>query len=952
MPDGDDLRQIFAQANQQSAEFMRQAREQARQQLEVQRYHISQSFGQAGMGQDFPPSGTPAGRLLDTINTLVRQGAVAGGGAVAGIAGGAWGAGMGQMGALGGMMGQAAVAPLDLGGRMFTDTQRRMSFFQTAATALGVGFARQRLDMTSTQAAQMANEELGARGRAGFARGTFGVANVATFGVGGYLSRLWGVEQEWQGREALVAGLQEQMRYVRRGALEAAGIGGAAGAFPTGVTREQARTWAGNLGTDVYSPMQQQYGITGREISVIQARAMGTMGRQGIENLFKSGTLNTGEVGRQMRGVVETQQILNMTDEEATQFWNMVGQMHGTADRISRLARQAKGMGAGLGLQTRETMQTMLEFERVGVQTGMGADRARSMAENYTQTLYENYRRGGISAEQMMMYGGDTPEAGLRFQTQARYQQNMQMWAGGAGMMGMGVLARNRGAWGRLVSGRMGFMETMGAVGAEYARDPFAGLSARFDPAVHQTIGSSADRAIWQTVQQLPVIGTNKEAVRLQRLARFQKETGYTDLQARTHDIQFAGELEIAKTMVGGDEAAARDLSSVYSALTGTGAAGLAASRLGEGSVWTAAKRLYDVNIAAGKGKFDPSKSIADLVSSVSETLPEAAAGDVAARVKNLGRRGGGDPIAALEEAARVTVAEAQRRGRTVGSEMLNRMFLFGQSSGLAAATERFGSELLSFDEKGNLVVARSGAAERVGERARISDLGNAPDEVEVRQRIATAASAWWDASRYQGSTVKQKWAERFMKELQSAPSDINAFAQRLVFEQGAGLASTLFKGFKAGERPMEQLMGRVAQMDLDAQAMGKVSQYGLSESMGLFSQIYAMKDNRIALQEGGVVTQALAKSLGPERLASALNIAVGEAQSLLETPDKADALYKMLGNKDTAARLFNSLWDSVDKAKFNQLGATIGNALFVNVVNVEELGGKVKPVDGANEKD
>lgn len=640
MPDGDDIRNLVNQARMQNQEFMMQARQQMVQQLEAQRYQIAQSAGPAGAaavtGMGYPQAGSPAGRLLETITTLVQRGA----GTVGGVGAAAWGAGMGLTASAGQIAGAGGAfmavpgtpyGPMGIGGGMLSPTaQTQMTAWQSLFTAygghlpFGLGkFAAQRMDMTREQARMMSQEELGSRMTGGWRRGVFGAANVATLGLVGLRARVTGTEMDFWRQEDIARDIQSRFRYLTAGALEEAGAGGFAGPFATGISRQGARAF-----TQAYSRqmgfLQREMGMTAEEVAVVGGRAMGTMGRAGIEQLFRRGGAEAvfAETGRQARAVRDIQQTLHLSEQEAQQFFDTIGQMHGTAERIAGIARGVRGMAGRLGLSTREIMDPLLQFERTGMQMGIGRGRGRAVAEQYIETLYGQFRRGGISAEQMMMYGGNTPEEALRLQAQTRFQQNLAMWAGGRGLMGVGVLAQDPGAWNRFMGGGAGITDIFGAVGGRMARDPYAALRARFDPRIAERMGMTAERAAYMLAQQATRTMTwlgdaDRQAL---TLSRFSAISGLNDQEARTRAEQWQGEQfvsrQVARRMAfeGDENRHTQGIWSVYSQIVGQGAVQGILSATGAEDAYEAAGILYNRATKGGREEFDASKSLEDML--------------------------------------------------------------------------------------------------------------------------------------------------------------------------------------------------------------------------------------------------------------------------------------------------------------------------------------------------
>lgn len=956
MPNG-DAREQMAMAMRQTQEFMLQARQQAQQQLEMQRYQIASVAGPAAAagvgfgGAASPQPGTPAGRLMETITGLIQRGAGMAGGAAMGVAG----AGLAQVGGFGNIAGQALAAPIEMANRTGLDAGRSMTFWQSAATAMRIGFAAQRFDMTATQAQVMAREGLESRLRSGAWRGVMGAANAATLGLADYLVRSSGAEVGFgAGREAMTAGLQQQLRYTTREELERAGLGGFAGPFATGISREGARALQDRM-RGMMGAFQAETGLTGREMATVQAQAAGTMGRRALISDLAAGG---GGLGRQMQSVREIRQVLNMNEQEAAEFFNTIGQMHGTADRIAGLARRAQGMAGRLGLNAREIMTPMLEFERMGIQMGMGAGRARGVAEQYVQNLYENYTRGGISAQQMMMYGGRTPEEAVRIQAQVRFQQNIGMWNEGRGLMGVGVLAQDPSQWGRFMTGTQNFVQTMGAVGGAMARDPFAMLKGRFDPRSYEVMGGMADRAAFNVVYGMRnMLLGNEEARRTQMYAIYSNVTGMKGLEARSRMDQMFAEADNARAMAekAGYGKRSDDLRSLYSSIVGQGFGDTAMAATGKSSVWEATQSLFETMTAKGTKPLDTSKGIEEILAG----RISASADPKALERLKLGLQGMG-PLTAREGVTAFSSELIAYRNDISDSVTLNkdtlRQALKGVEGYASDVLTKFSNEGLAPPTAEALTNAVLGGVRRHS----FADLRGRPgtptfmrlgktgklEFVEggktfsMDEALAPGGPlAGMDQSRLEtlfGSTFSGGLNLNITELMKgAAPADLTAFESSIMRRKGS-IVEALMPTFKGG-RLLDVARG-VAEM-----GKGSFEKWGISGLEGFASIFRATKEGGLALETDDL--RAVREALGPragERLVAAgvSGFAAKDIDRILSgrgTEADERTLRSAISTTDIAKSLFR---DSLSKAEMSKppvgRGNTPGDPIYVEVVNKE----------------
>lgn len=527
-------------ARQQTDMFLSRSREQMHSSLNEQRAQFAGiPYGGgfqpplSGSGGGYPQSGTPAARLMDTLNEMARKGLSTAAGMVAtplaAAAGGAAGAGAF-------VMGREPFGPYGIMGGAASGAQRNMGLGQALYTAYGgqvlnfgmpgkgnLGqWAGQRLDMTTTQAVELAREELSYKVLKGGQKAIWGAADVASMGVATYAMRRAGMGLENVYSHEFARNLQNQLRFVGGDALRAAGA--EVSAFGTGTTRKGARGLAGELARNL-GGLEAEMGLSANEIMGLQNRAMGTMGITGIENALK-GKNFAGEVGKQTRATRDIQQTLNLSEKEAKEFFDTIGQMYGTADKVAKMAKDAARLSGQLSMDKRAVFGMMREYEDMGRTMAMGQENARKMGMGYVTEMRGQQRLGVMNREEIMRYGGATEEEGMAIRAKVQVQQNLEMFAGGR-MRGFDVMAMARpGTYSQFMGGGMGAMEAAGAIGGTLARDPTAGMRARYDPGLRAKMGREGARLQYQRVQAERESGmfifNNEE----QMISRYENLTG------------------------------------------------------------------------------------------------------------------------------------------------------------------------------------------------------------------------------------------------------------------------------------------------------------------------------------------------------------------------------------------------------------------------------------------
>jgi len=607
----DDMAAYMERARQQTDMFLARSREQMHSSLNEQRAQFSGiPYGGgfqpplSGSGGGYPQSGTPAARLMDTLNEMARKGLSAAGGMVAtplaAAAGGAAGAGAF-------VMGREPFGPYGIMGGAASGAQRNMGFGQALYTAYGgqalnfgmpgkgnLGqWAGQRLDMTTTQAVDLAREELSYRVLKGGQKAAWGAADVLSMGVATYAMRKSGMGLENVYSHEFARNLQNQLRFVGGDALRAAGA--EVSAFGTGTTRRGARGLAGELARNL-GGLEAEMGLSANEIMGLQNRAMGTMGITGIEKALKGGNF-AGEVGKQTRATRDIQQTLNLSEKEAKEFFDTIGQMYGTADKVAKMAKDAARLSGQLSMDKRAVFGMMREYEDMGRTMAMGQDNARKMGMGYVTEMRGQQRLGVMNREEIMRYGGSTEEEGLAIRAKVQVQQNLEMFAGGR-MRGFDVMAMARpGTYSQFMGGGMGAMEAAGAIGGTLARDPTAGMRARYDQSLRAKMGREGARLQYQRVQAERESGmfifNNEE----QMISRYENLTGLDpETAAQNYRIfereksVFGSELEKLKLPV----TEGKHVQKMYSDLMSRGMLDYAMAATGAATPYEGAAKLYE----------------------------------------------------------------------------------------------------------------------------------------------------------------------------------------------------------------------------------------------------------------------------------------------------------------------------------------------------------------------
>lgn len=685
MPEG-DLSELAYQARQRSEAFMQRSREQMFQTLQAQPQALGGRIAPAVGGgaaaanlANQPQAGTPAGRLLDTITDLVRRGTAFGAGA-GGMAAGAVaqpvasGYGAATQAAGGGvafLAGAGAFGPAGTSGGTQMDVQQRMNFFQTLFTAYGSGlpfglgrYAAQRTDMEAMQARIMAREDLAYSMAGGAQRGLYGALNLASFGLSNFYMRRRGMLLETTRSQEFSRTLQSQLRFLTRDALEEAGLGGAAGPFATGVSREGAQEFAGPMMRQL-GRLEREMGLAPSEIMALRDRAMGTLGTTGIERAVRRGGAEglAQEVGRQTTAVRDIQQTLNLSEDEAQEFFQTIGQMYGTAERVADMAREARRASGRWGISKREVFDVMREFEDMGRSMAIGQGRAREAGMDYVGALRAQQRAGLLTREELMMYGGRTGEEALRIQARTRFQAGVGLYQRGAlGGLGM-MMTQNRGAFMEFMSGRMGPMEVQGAVAQTLMNDPWAGMTARYDPRTEAMAGRLGWLTQYQRVAAEEQGGFFLSRNESERIRRFQNLTGMQNLEAarwyRSYEREQNRFREIAQGDLGVRDPGrvASEMQGLYHRLQAEGMGAWAQSVAGrdmyEAAAWLweqAAtpdeqgvrrldpnRNLEAVLLAAGRGRV-PTERISQQVGGILSRIAIPGGLDPAEHIPGLGR--------------------------------------------------------------------------------------------------------------------------------------------------------------------------------------------------------------------------------------------------------------------------------------------------------------------------
>jgi hypothetical protein len=628
MPDP-ELRELVAAAQARSEAFMQSSRQQMFQSFQEQRAvgvgspgGMRSSIGVGG-DRDRPQPGTPSGRLMDAITDIVRRGAAFGGGVAGGVARPVFAGGAAGVGAVAGagtfLAGESPFGPAGIAGGTITDMQRRMGFFQTAFAGYGEGlpfglgrYAAQRMDMESYQARAMAQEDLRDRFVGGARRGGFAALNLLSFGLMNYGMRRAGLTLEYGRTEQFSRHIQNQMRFVTRDTLRAAGMGQYAGPFATGITREGAREFGRPLAREM-GRLEAEMGLSPEEMMALESRAVGTMGITRLNEVISQGPeAMASSVMRQTRSVRDIQRTLNLSEEEAKEFFSTIGQLYGTADRIAGMAEESD----------------------MGRQMGLGQARTREVGMGYVESMRAQQRMGVMTREELMRYGGRTEEEALRIQARQRFQQGVGMFEQGRlGGLGM-LMTQDRDTYMQFMTGRMGPMEVAGAIGGITAANPLAFGRARYDPNTRTMAGRLANLTQYRATMAMKGAGMmifgGEEPEMIQD---FQRRTGYDDMTAAQEFRRLQRERAVFTKMGGRaygggeDQQRGHDIQSIYHRLTAEGLGEFASGITGE-DLYGAAVAVYGMRLDAN-GNYDTSKSLEDVLRENSIGMNETP-GDIA----------------------------------------------------------------------------------------------------------------------------------------------------------------------------------------------------------------------------------------------------------------------------------------------------------------------------------
>jgi hypothetical protein len=635
MPDP-ELRELVAAAQARSEAFMQSSRQQMFQSFQEQRAvgvgspgGMRSSIGVGG-DRDRPQPGTPSGRLMDAITDIVRRGAAFGGGVAGGVARPVFAGGAAGVGAVAGagtfLAGESPFGPAGIAGGTITDMQRRMGFFQTAFAGYGEGlpfglgrYAAQRMDMESYQARAMAQEDLRDRFVGGARRGGFSALNLLSFGLMNYGMRRAGLTLEYGRTEQFSRHIQNQMRFVTRDTLRAAGMSQYAGPFATGITREGAREFGRPLAREM-GRLEAEMGLSPEEMMALESRAVGTMGITRLNEVISQGPeAMASSVMRQTRSVRDIQRTLNLSEEEAKEFFSTIGQLYGTADRIAGMAEESRRYAGRWGMNKRQVFDIMREFEDMGRQMGLGQTRTREVGMGYVESMRAQQRMGIMGREELMRYGGRTEEEALRIQARMRFERGVGMFEQGRlGGLGM-LMTQDRDTYMQFMTGRMGPMEVAGAIGGVTAADPLAFGTARYDPNTRTMAGRLANltqyRATMAMKQGGMMIFGGRETEMIQD---FQQRTGYDDMTAAQEFRRLQRERAVFTRMAGrafgGRDSRQRghDIQSVFHRLTAEGLGEFASGITGK-DLYGSAVDVYSMMLDEN-GNYDTSKSIEDVL--------------------------------------------------------------------------------------------------------------------------------------------------------------------------------------------------------------------------------------------------------------------------------------------------------------------------------------------------
>ncbi len=631
-----EIEQAVARARQESESFMQRSRAQMVQTYQEQRAVTMGGAPVQGAGMsEYPQMGTPAGRLMDTLTTLVRRGSQMGTAAVAPVGQMIAGAGAG----VGAGIGFAATqAPYGIGGTAggMGGAGRGLGFFQTAFAAVGEGlpfglgkFASQRMDMTRRQARTLAREEMSYRFSAGAREAAYDTVDALSFGLLSARMRRSGQEFGARDIEFFTRFTQEQLRYTRPEALEARGMTGEAGVMGVGLSRRGARPYARALAEGM-GRIQAETGISRREAAGLAGAAGQMMGSVRLEQAFGEGPQAYGRtMERQSRAVREIRQGLNLSEEAFQQFTNTMGQMYGTAERIAQMMRTAKRSASRWGMNRNAVFEMLRGFEDVGRQAAPGGAATAGALGRQVGVMRQWEREGMFSRDEMYMYGGQNAQEALQMQARVRQQQNLAMWNRGGMVTNIGMMATQApGVFERFMGGGMGFMGAMGAVGGVMAQDPTARIRAMYDPRQERLMGQLGGRIAFgavQAMQQQGMFGMfgSPEQQRTMAMHRFVQESGLGRQEGRQRYEQYEREIlqfrnwSKSKYKKGGDgKEQGRQAHSIYQKIIAQDAGRVAMEITGTGSLMQAAQVLYDRASNGGNSDVPVDKSIEDILTS------------------------------------------------------------------------------------------------------------------------------------------------------------------------------------------------------------------------------------------------------------------------------------------------------------------------------------------------
>jgi hypothetical protein len=1017
MADG-DLSDFAEQARQRSEAFMQRSREQMFQNVQMPSQGMGgrAAPGIAGgfaAGEDRPMPGTPAGRLLDTITDLVRRGTTfgvgAGGAAVGGfaqpIAGGYGAATQAAGGGLAFLAGAGAFGPAGTGGGTQLDLQQRMNFFQSAFTAYGSGlpfglgrYAAQRTDMERLQAQVMAREDMAYSMAGGAQRGLFGALNLASFGLSNFMMRREGMLLETTRSQEFSRRLQGQLRFLTRDALEEAGLGEYAGVFAAGVSRRGAEAFAAPMMRQL-GRLEREMGLDPSEVMALQGRAMGMMGVMGVERAVRAG--GAGELGRQVGrqtfAVRDIQQTLNLSEDEAEEFFQTIGQMYGTAERVAGMARQARQAAGRWGMSKREVFDIMREFEDVGRGMALGQTRAREAGMDLVGAMRAQQRAGLLTREELLMYGGRTEEEALRIQARTRFQAGVGLYQQGA-LQGLGMMmTQNRPAYMQFLTGGMGAMDVRAAVGQTLARDPWAGLTAQYDPRTTAMAG----RLGWMTQYQMVVAeergGFFLSQNESERIRRFQDLTGMQNLEAarwyRVYEREQNRFREMARNDLGArdPDQAALEIQGIYHRMLGEGMGEFAETVTGRRDPYAAATRLWQL-AGGGTDRFDPNARLEDvLLGSAQRTISP----EFTERIgRILGRSDHMDPyyIRAVDLARGIGDDEEAIRIRFRGATHFfqNRLDITGaiESLGVRGASETMLTEMFlgGPGRAPGIFGGREGEHVRVQitpqGRVRVthSSLGGGPREVSLQELPSTIESLNLPegvrsrvlTNIYERLTGRMRWLRRggLQETLQGAVErgDISVMAQaayeRLIMGRHRGLAENLFPGIEmdgiedrtltafGAPETMRDLVGRTANLEVIEKSypseFRRIQEYlrgqGLEGVLGFTRAFHGRSGGGLAVQDWGRLSTLFGTT---SNTAASLRAAVETAgididglnieQALKGAGQARSRLEKILSMSPVATQIFNQVVGNQER-EVNQIrdGSSPEKAFWV-VIKKEE---------------